>query len=53
MVNQYKTTIQAVHLAARTHTQKSKDTVGPEVNYRPQGEVLPIISADLTSELLH
>ena len=28
MVNQYKTTVQTVHLAARTHTQKSKGTVG-------------------------
>ena len=39
--------------AARTHTQKSKGTVGPAVDYRPQGEALPVISADLTSELLH
>ena len=31
MVNQYETTIQAVHIAARTHTQKSKGTVGPAV----------------------
>ena len=53
MVNQYETTIQAVHAAARSHTQKSKGTVGPAVDYRPQGEALPVISADLTSELLH
>ena len=53
MVSQYETTIQAVHSAARTHTQKSKGTVGPAVAYRPQGEALPVISADLTSELLH
>ena len=53
MVSQYETTIQAVHSAARTHTQKSKGTVGPAVDYRPQGEALPVISADLTSELLH
>ena len=33
MVNQYETTIQAVHIAARTHTQKSKGTVGPAVDY--------------------
>ena len=45
--------IQAVHIAARTHTQKSKGTVGPAVDYRLQGEALPVISADLTSELLH
>ena len=53
MVNQYESTITAVHLAARTHTQKSKGTVGPAVDYRPQGEALPVISADLTSKLLH
>ena len=53
MVSQYETTIQAVHSAARTHTQRSKGTAGPAVDYRPQGEALPVISADLTSELLH
>ena len=53
MVNQYESTIQAVHIAARTHTRKSKGTVGPAVDYRPQGEALPVISSDLTSELLH
>ena len=53
MVNQYESTINAVHLAARTHTQKSKGAVGPAVDYRPQGEALPVISSDLTSELLH
>ena len=52
-VNQYESTIHAVHLAARTHTQKSKNAVGPAVDYRPQGEALPVISSDLTSELLH
>ena len=44
MVSQYETTIQAVHSAARTHTQKSKGTVGPAVDYRPQGEALPFFS---------
>ena len=53
MVSQYETTIQAVHSAVRTRTQRSKGTVGPAVDYRPQGEVLPVISADLASELLH
>ena len=53
MVSQYETTIQAVHSAARTHTQGSKGTVGPAVDYHPQGEALPVISAELTSELLH
>ena len=42
MVNQYESTIQAVHIAARTHTQKSKGAVGPAVDYRPQGEALPV-----------
>ena len=41
MVSQYETTIQAVHSAVRTRTQRSKGTVGPAVDYRPQGEVLP------------
>ena len=41
MVSQYETTIQAVHSAARTHTQKSKGTVGPAVDYRPQGRSPP------------
>ena len=53
MVNQYESTIQAVHTAARTHTQRSKGAAGPAVDYRPQGEALPVISSDLTSELLH
>ena len=40
-------------IVPRTHTQKSKGTVGPAIDYRPQGEALPVSSADLTSELLH
>ena len=53
MVNQYESTIQEVHKAARTHTQMSKGTAGPPVDYRPQGGALPVISPELTSELLH
>ena len=53
MVNQYESTIQEVHKAARTHTQMSKGTVGPPVDYRPQGGALPVTSPELTSELLH
>ena len=53
MVNQYESTIHEVHLAARTHTQMSKGTAGTPVDYRPQGGVLPIITPELTSELLH
>ena len=32
---------------------RETSTVGPAVDYRPQGEALPVISSDLTSELLH
>ena len=53
VVNQYESTIQEVHKAARTHTQRSKGAAGPTVDYRPQGEALPVISPELTSELLH
>jgi len=53
MVNQYDSTICEVHLAARTHTQMSKSTVGAPVDYRPQGGALPVITPELTSELLH
>ena len=40
-------------MPARTHTQKVEARLDPPVDYRPQGEALPVISADLTSELLH
>ena len=53
MVNQHKSTIQAVHRTARSHTQRSKGAVGPTVDCRPQGEALRIVSSDLTSELIH
>ena len=53
MVNQYGSTIQEVHKAARIHTQMSKGTAGPTAQYRPQGGELPVISPELTSELLH
>ena len=52
MVNQYESTIQEVH-KARIHTQMSKGTAGAPADYRPQGGALPIISPELTSELLH
>ena len=41
MVNQYESTIQEVHKAARIHTQMSKGTAGATADYRPQGEALP------------
>ena len=53
MVNQYESTIQEVHKAARTHTQMSKGTAGATADYRPQGGALPVVSPELTSELLH
>jgi len=53
MVNQYESTIQEVNKAARTDTQMSKGTAGATVDYRPQGGTLPVISPELTSELLH
>ena len=53
MVNQYESTIQEVHKAARIHTQMSKGTAGATADYRPQGGALPVISPELTSELLH
>ena len=53
MVNQYESTIQEVHKAARIHTQMSKGTAGATADYRPQARALPVISPELTSELLH
>ena len=37
----------------RIHTQMSKGTAGATADYRPQGGALPVISPELTSELLH
>ena len=42
-----------MHKAARIHTQLSKGTAGSTTQYRPQGGELPVISPELTSELLH
>ena len=53
MVHQYESTIQEVHKAARIHTQMRKGTAGSTADYRPQGRALPVISPELTSELLH
>ena len=52
-MNEYESTIQEVHKAARTHTQMSMGTAGAPVDCRPQGGTLPVISPELTSELLH
>ena len=53
MVNQYGSIIHKVHKAAHIHTQMSKGTAGSTADYRPQGGELPVISPELTSELLH
>jgi len=52
MVNQHGSTIQEVHRAARIDTQLSKGRAGSTTQYRPQGGELPVISPELTSELL-
>ena len=51
--NCWSPTVQEVHKAARIHTQMSKGTAGATADYRPQGGALPVISPELTSELLH
>ena len=53
IVNQYGSIIQELHEAARIHTQRSKGTVASTTQYRPQGTELPVITPELTSELLH
>ena len=53
MIDQYGSTINEVHKAARIHTQKSKGTAGSATDYCPQGGQLPLISPELTFELLH
>ena len=53
IVNQYGSIIQEVHEAARIHTQRSKGTIASTIQYRPQGTELPVITPELTSELLH
>ena len=53
MVNQYESTIQEVHKAARIHLQMSKGTAGATADHRPQEGAHPVISPELASELLH
>ena len=45
--------IQSAHEAAKFHTQRSKGTAADTAHYRPQASELPVISSELTSELLH
>ena len=53
MVNQYESTIQEVHKAARIHTQMSKGTAGAPADYRPQGGALPRIDLRVTALPIH
>ena len=53
MVNQHGPLIQSAHEAAKSHTQRSKGTAAATAPYRPQASELPVISPELTSELLH
>ena len=52
MVNQHGPLIQSAHEAAKSHTQRSKGTAADTAHYRPQASELPVISPELTSELL-
>ena len=53
LVNRYGSVIDDVHLQARLHTQRSKGVVEHGKWYQPTGEALPVISKEVTSELLH
>ena len=53
MVNQHGPLIQSAHLAAKTHTQRSKSSAAATMQYRPKEGELPVIAPELTSELLH
>ena len=53
MVNQHGPLIQSAHLAAKTHTQRSKSSATATMQYRPKEGELPVIAPELTSELLH
>ena len=53
MVTQHGPLIQSAHLAAKTHTQRSKSSATATTQYRPKEGELPVIAPELTSELLH
>ena len=53
LVNEYGSIIDSVHTQGRLHTQRRKDVVEQGKFYQPTGEALPIITQELTSELLH
>ena len=52
-MNRHGSTINEIHTQARLHTQKSKGIIEPSKWYQPTGEALPVISKEVTSELLH
>ena len=52
IVREYGKVINDVHAAARLHTQRSKGIVAPNVQYNPTGALPPVITPELTSELL-
>ena len=45
--------INPAHEATKSHTQRTKATAAATAPYRPQASELPVISPELTSELLH
>ena len=53
LVHKHGATINEIHTQARLHTQKSKGVIEPGKWYQPTGEALPVISKEVTSELLH
>ena len=52
-MNKHGATINEIHTQARLHTQKSKGMIEPGKWYQSTGEALPVISKEVTSELLH
>ena len=53
MVHQHGLLIQLAHEAAKVHTQRSKGSAAPAMQYHPKEGELPAIAPELTSELLH
>ena len=53
LVDRHGKIIYDVHMAAREHTQQSKQATATRQQYQPTGDTLPKITPELTSELLH
>ena len=53
LVDRHGKIIHEVHMAAREHTQQSKQAIATKQQYQPTGGTLPKITPELTSELLH